>query len=634
MFDLSSKKIEKSKSNLIIKKNINLDNDLDCFILISTEDENFSELLLNKILDSIIDKISIKNTYNDFSLSLENINSFINNWKRDKSEKLSLDTIIWVLNKNSFIFSNIWNSSCYLVKKDLEILEVTKSDDNRKEFSFISSWDLSDWEIIVLSTKRLLNYLSNSDIIDGLNSADIKWFNKNIKNILLEENIEKNILVTCFRYNSFKKESEGKIKHLNLFKDNFIKIFDNKISKRVYAFFLKQKDNLKKQSKIVRNSILAIWILFCVIILYTSISNIVWVTSNSQNLEINKENIIKARELVRTASESINNKDIFDKNIKEAENIVDDIKSQNLFLNDIEKITEDINIIKKQFNKVEIFSENEKNLILAWDFKDAIKIIKSNSKTYILKEKWVVWPIIPWQEAKENIFDKLDNDEVFIDWVSIWEDIYLLTNMSKVVNLSKSGYFSYSDVEWQEKWENSKQIATFWQNIYLLSKDNSQIYKHSKSSNKFLSWEWYIIEEDLNSIWNILSISIDWWFYILKNDLSLVKLFKNPEYSIENLIINSLPENYEIEEWTKVDLKAWSKLVYLYLLLNDKIWVFEPNTKNYKDTKSLKYIWQIEWESYDVKDFMVNYDGELYVLNDNWLYKLEFQISDEKLIVK
>ena len=70
------------------------------------------------------------------------------------------------------------------------------------------------------------------------------------------------------------------------------------------------------------------------------------------------------------------------------------------------------------------------------------------------------------------------------------------------------------------------------------------------------------------------------------------------------------------------------------MLLNNKIWVFKPNTKNYKNTKSLTYLWQIEWQSDEIKDFFVNHDWEVLVLNKKWLYKVSFEITDNRLLIR
>jgi hypothetical protein len=141
-------------------------------------------------------------------------------------------------------------------------------------------------------------------------------------------------------------------------------------------------------------------------------------------------------------------------------------------------------------------------------------------------------------------------------------------------------------------------------------------------------------KDDLTQIWDILSIAIDWGFYILKKDLSIIKFFSNP-YRVEKIIINNLPENYNIEnEDNNISLKTRRDLNYLYLLMNNKIWVFKPNTLNYNDTKSLTYMWQIEWDTDKIKDFYINYDWEILILNEKWIYKLNFEISDEKIIIR
>jgi hypothetical protein len=74
MFEISVKKVDFEKSNTIIKKNINLDNNLDCFILISSSNEKLAENILNNSLEYIIDKVTKKDTYKEFSIALESVN--------------------------------------------------------------------------------------------------------------------------------------------------------------------------------------------------------------------------------------------------------------------------------------------------------------------------------------------------------------------------------------------------------------------------------------------------------------------------------------------------------------------------------------------------------------------------------
>jgi hypothetical protein len=70
------------------------------------------------------------------------------------------------------------------------------------------------------------------------------------------------------------------------------------------------------------------------------------------------------------------------------------------------------------------------------------------------------------------------------------------------------------------------------------------------------------------------------------------------------------------------------------MLLNNKIWIFKPNSKDYRNTKSLTYMGQIEWSKSKIVDFYVNHDWEVYIINKDGLYKINFEISDDKVILR
>lgn len=632
MFEISTKKVDFEMENTIIKRNVNLDKNLDCFILVSSSDSKLAENILNNTLEYIIDKISTKNTYKDFSISLENINAYIKTWNVDQEKQDSLDMIIWILNWNNYLFSNIWKSSLYLLNKDSEVLELTDNNESRKDFSYISSWDVINWEILISSTISLLHYLSKSDLIDWLIlSEDIEIFNKNIKNILKSEIIDENCLVSSLKFKSTTYTSNNK--NLEIVKNLFMKTLDNGISKQIIAYSLIAKDKLKTQSKMIKSILILTWIAIAVVFLYFTLSKFVYLTTQTEQKEEAKNNILVIKDLLRVASENISNVDEFEKNISDAEDLIETVKKEEVYLNDLSKISDTINILKKQFNKIEIFEEDIDTLIYENTNTDIVKIIKNDSKWYILNKKGIIcYENCSNSEAKIYTFNSLNEDEYFVDAAFISNDMYILTNQSKIVNFSKNGYFEYVDVTDQDSWEQIKEINTYSSNLYTLTSDTFQINKHASYSDTFRAWTSYLENEDLQSIWKILSVAIDWWFYILKEDLSIVKFFSSP-YRLESLVINNLPENYDIETDSIIDLKARSDLNYVYLLLNNKIWVFEPNTTNFKNTQSLTYLWQIEWAE-EIKDFYVNYDWEILVLNKNWIYKLNFEVSDKKLIIR
>lgn len=632
MFEISVKKVDFEKKNIIIKRNINLDKNLDCFILVSSSNENLAENLINNTLEFLIDKVSKNDTYNDFMIALEHLNSYLKTWRLDEEKKDSLDMIIGILNDNTYTFSNVWKSSAYLINKNSEIIELTESWENKEEFSYISEGKLLNWEIVISSTIELLNYLSKSDLIDGLIlSEDIKIFNKNIKNILKSEIIDTNCLVSSMKFKSNKFVAEENDKK-EIIKNYLAKTIDNKFAKIVIWKCLYSFDKLKTQSKTIKNIVLISGITIAVFFLYYSLSTLVSITTQTEVKETAKNNLIEVKNIIRIASENIANPDVFEKNIKDAEALVAEVEKQEIYLWDLSKITDEINILKKQFNKIEIFEENETNLIYALNSSDNVKIAKNNLVPYVISKKWVIWPILTTAKPQVYIFNNLSENEYFIDWFFIESNLFLLTNTSKIVKFTKNWYFNFVNVVWQTKWEDIKTMWSYSNNLYTLGIDN-QLNKHSPSWNDFKAAESYLKKEDLTQIWDVLSIAIDWWFYMLKKDLTVVKFFSSP-YRLESIMLNKLPKNYVLEEWKKTQIIARNNLNYVYMLLNDKIWIFKPNTTNYKNTQSLTYIWQIEWATKTIKDFYVNYDWEITVLNESWIYKLTFEISDDKVIIR
>ena len=632
MLDLNSKIIDKQKENKIIHKNINLDENLDLFILADCENPDTCELVVSKIIDFAIDNITKENTYKDFALLLENINSLLKTINQDKTNYSKNSIIIWILKKNNLFFSNIGSTSAYLVKTTNEVIEITEKNENKKDFLFISEGKIDHLDTIIFATDRLLNYLSYSDFTDCVIWKKAEEINKNIELILNEENIDKNLWLLSFKYYFLldNNKQKSKIKeHLATFT---MKALDNSIVKKIVAYYMIAKEKISKQSKAIQNWFYLSIVILAIIALYFIINWIVATTSNNNNITIWKENLTKAMEYVRIASNNSNNSEIFNLNIKKAEEITQDLKNKKLFLNDVNNLLNDINIIKKQFNWIETYNINDSNLLYKLEEKNPVKLVKANKKTYLVTKNSVIWPIIPNKTAKKYNFAQLKND-YFIDATSLDNSVILITKSGKVVEFSKNWYFSYKDVQWQDTWEKSDTILSYATNIYLIPESKNQIFKHKKVWKIFQKAIPYLKKDDVETIGKITDIAIDWWIYILKDDLSIVKFFSTP-YRLENIVINKLPDNYKKENNSPIKIKTRKDLNYVYILLNDKIWVLKPNTRRFQDTKSLTYLGQIEASNWKIKEFYVNHDSDIDILTDSGIYKLNFEVNDWKIIVR
>lgn len=637
MLQTDLKKIDVGWENIIKSYSLNLDDNLDCFILFTCKDQSLSDLLYHKITDAVIDRIHPKNTYKDFSNALENINAFLRSWKHEDGKIKWLHAVVGVYTKKTFLFSTIWKASCYLYNSGNDVIEATDSDDRSKDFSFISSWDIASGEVMILSTSRLLDILSRDDIIDGLYNTNIKESSENIRDILLWENITKNIGLIHFKKDFGTTKTSlfdyEKISHFVL------KACDNPFVKRSLWYIYHIKDRILSQSKKVKQVLLWVGVLISAVLLYTILSSFLSVANTVSSTDDMKQDLISAQESIRIASQNINNEDAFNLNIEQAQDVIDTLENQKLFLSDVQILKDRIGILQKQFNGIEAFITNSENTIHSfWESgEEIVKILSLNNAVYVVHPDGITWPIFSWQEPEKIIFQDLSQWDSFIDAAVYDTNIILLSDNWNIVNFAKNNFYSYADVLDQATWWDSPIMSSYASNIYMLSDQKNQILMHSRKGQNYSAWVAYLTDEDALSTWRILSLAIDGGIYILKLDGSIVKLYRSPQYRLESLVLNNLPKNYNFENLDSQklpSLRAWINLSNVYMLLDNRILIFKPNTTNFRDTKSLEYIGQVEGKDITIQDFHVDNDGEIFVASNSWVYKMEFDIWDAGLIVK
>lgn len=618
--------------NTTIGKNIQIDENLNCFVIIDSSNKKIVTPLLNKIVDYLLDTITIKDTYNTLSVSLESINFFIKTLKDKENNLENLNIIIWLLEKNNLHFAKIGKASCFLMNQKKEIMEISDKNDKATTFDYISSGKITYWEMIIFSSQSLWEYLTNSDWQDIWKLDDITKVTENIVNILQDEKVQSNISIAWMLSDYI--STGNTVNHkLEKAKNIFYKALDNNFSKKFIAFSMIIKDKIEARGKIVKNIIFFSGIIISTVILFSIISGILGKSIESSKTTEYKNNLIQAREYIRLANQNLANKEVFELNIWKAEELVAKVGSEQLFLNDVQNIYDDISIIKKQFNGIEVFEWNTSNLIFKWNFDDGIKLIETNKKLYVIGKSSIYGPIISGQDIKNNIFTELEVDDEFLDWVSVGDDIILTTKKQRVVKFAKDLKFSYINVVGQTTWQWSPFIETYNNNIYMTNASQNQVFRHSPSSGSYTSGVPYLNDEDSKNLTKVVSVWIDGWIYMLKDDGKMFKFFSSPKYRLESIVLNKLPQNYSVAG-AKVKLIVRNNLNYLYMFLNDKVWIFEPNTKVFTDTKSLTYRGQIEGKMENILWFYVPRDWELNVLTKSWIYKINFEIKEEKLIIR
>jgi hypothetical protein len=144
-----------------------------------------------------------------------------------------------------------------------------------------------------------------------------------------------------------------------------------------------------------------------------------------------------------------------------------------------------------------------------------------------------------------------------------------------------------------------------------------------------------MLEGDRSKKPSILDVALDGGFYILKKDLTLDKVFTVPSYSERSIVLNGLPDDYSLSSDTDLPkLSIFPNANYLYLVLGNRIWIFDPDSRDYRNIKSVRYIGQIEVVESPVRSIHVSKDGTIIAATDAGVYHIQFEVSDGKLVIR
>ncbi len=337
--------------------------------------------------------------------------------------------------------------------------------------------------------------------------------------------------------------------------------------------------------------------------------------------------------ILERTNKDIWNKEVFDSNIKKAENLIFEVRWKKLFMNDVKKLLDYISILKKQANWIETFTLTADKAQILFTNKDfwLVWIYEVWKKYFYVWKNSVVWPFIKWENPKTYTYP--DWEEVISADVTPEWNVFLLTKSNRVLEFTKQD-FKYVNVEWQRTWENTIWIKSFNWNLYTLSTTKNQIYKH-KPGVSWFSAKSALLDEKISKWLVISDFAIDWGFYLLKQDLTLDKFFTTPTFEKKSIVINNTKNSsYTNNSNITPKLLIWQNLNYIYMLMDNKIWIFEPDNRNYRDVKSIKYVWQLESSEWKINSIFVPKDWSIIVWNENWAYEIHFEISDNKVIIR
>lgn len=642
-------KNERSETNFLSSRKIETSNGSLLLLQVSFHDPKLGSFIENTIIDLILtNSISIGNdTYTHFGYLLERLNKYFKEIEKE-SDFASLSIFIGIVQDSTLHFSVLKNAFAYLLKdgKIMNIAEGMGIDEKVPQFSYISTGAIGPDDTLCISNTNLLDHLTTDDMFEMTDKTNhSKEEMSHIIENLLSREIRETPTDLILLYNPEKITKKLSLswnmtaleKTLSIVKQKSISWYNVckttcKESERLTHVIEEVKKRVDMNNKYLRSGLFGLGVVVCIGLLYMILGSIFTQKANTTIPEEYKNKLIEAQLIIEKSPKDMGNRDIFNENIKKAEDIIYEVRAKQVFLNDVKKLLGDISILKKQMNGIESFDPKTSPSEYLFEGNNFVVngIFEISKRLYFVGKNSLIGPYVKGGEVKKYIYP--DGEEAVSSDASSDGYVYIFTKTGRLLRFYK-GEFTYVSAEGQKTWENGSTIKLFNSNLYLLSEDGKQIYKHRPGVNGFASKSEVINVADMKGH-SILTFGIDGGFYLLKEDLSIDKIFGIPSYEKRSIRINNLPDNYILEDNKTPHFFNAPNLNYLYLVIENRIWVFEPDNKNYKDVKAVKYVGQIEFVEANLGAITVPKDGTIITATDTGVYTVNFEVSDGKLIVR
>ncbi len=203
---------------------------------------------------------------------------------------------------------------------------------------------------------------------------------------------------------------------------------------------------------------------------------------------------------------------------------------------------------------------------------------------------------LPINQLKYPVVDKNNN----VYYFNLGSMIKLNTETKEITDLT---------IKSAEKQRNIVDMASYNNRIYLLDKQNNQIYRYNIGQDGLTGGQPWLKEK--TDLADAVSISIDGYIYALKNNGQLLKYLKGQEQDFELGIIEPMLEHPD-----KLIVSPELKYIYILESINQRLAVFD---------KTGKFLLQYQCDQWtDLKDFTVNEAGKkIYFLNGTSVYEVE-----------
>lgn len=555
--------------------------------------------------------------------------------------KSGMRAFLGIIRGPELLFSVCGNYQAYLQQEDSIINIADGMSSGIMEFSYVSSGSILPGNSLFVCNRDLLSFLTSEDLEEFSLDHDPSI----IENLISREATHE--VVDCLLFFYDDKSVADPLKRFARTGPSFLETARDLIAQgyqslneSIKALHLKERyetfiSHPKIQSfikkKEVRIGMFGLGIGVALVLLMLIIRSVFYTSMVTAVPEEYKLKLIEAEQIIGRSTRDMANRELFKQNLSKAESLIFEVRDKKMFANDVKSLLEKISVLKRQLNAIEsIDLENRPVDFSLPEGTDPVTLLEHTKKFYVVAKKGVYGPFVKGNETKFSPYP--DKELAKSADITPEGNIMILTENNKILRFAK-WEFNYMNVEWQTTWQMSSSIKAFIGNIYLLSEDGKQIFRHRPSIVGF-SAKMPMIDGSPLIGKNLLDFTIDGGFYVLQSDLTLEKYTTSPSFSRAGVVLNKLPDNYGISSDTPAKIFSTSSSNFVYMLIDGRVLIFEPDSKVFKNVRNLKYVGQIEVTGHDIQSILAPKDGEINVVTQKWISNIKFEISDSKIILR
>lgn len=366
-------------------------------------------------------------------------------------------------------------------------------------------------------------------------------------------------------------------------------------------------------SRETQNWVIISGIFLSVILLYLIITSLVQSQYTIFVPQKYRDMLAEARVNLDDATRMVDQPENFWPAINRVREVIQTVKAADVLKVDVAQLENDIAVLERAVNKVT--SLKTEDYISVYNFNKVIDSIPFSIHSHETKLSFVtrdsiIGPFTPGEAPKEY---PIPNSEkyTFSD-IDSEGKIYLGTDKDKIYIFDKWIY-NIQNIQQVGGWDKALDISIYNSNIYLLGADRRQIYKHRRQSENTYSGRSFVISDTQSK--SIIDMDIDGSVWVLSGtgeNISTEKILTAPRYERRPITINSLGIN-TFKNFTPDTTKIYTGELYqeVYILADNRIWVFVPGSKRFSDVRFMTYVGQIDVPNIIITDMAVEQDGDV-----------------------